>query len=142
MRDAATAPRFKHLVDNDGKWIVRDDVWISYLDRKGPLTVGYGAKNDRIGPELGFGNVVGLHSRCPAPSDPLSDQVGHPLGAGHDLEVIGRGLDEHVRCSRAARLGDQTPDTLSESAVPSYAVMQVGIHQRRDAPSTASRVTL
>ena len=59
VQDAATAPRFKHLVDKDGKWIVRDDVWISYLDRKGPLTVGYGAKNDRIGPELGFGNVVG-----------------------------------------------------------------------------------
>ena len=59
VKDAATAPRFKHLVDKDGKWIVRDDVWISYLDRQGPLTVGYGAKNDRIGPELGFGNVVG-----------------------------------------------------------------------------------
>ena len=59
VKDAATAPRFKHLVDKDGKWIVRDDVWISYLDRKGPLTVGYGAKDDRIGPELGFGNVVG-----------------------------------------------------------------------------------
>ena len=59
VQDAATAPRFKHLVDKDGKWIVRDDVWISYLDRQGPLTVGYGAKNDRIGPELGFGNVVG-----------------------------------------------------------------------------------
>jgi len=27
---------------------VHDDVWISYLDRKGPLTVGIGAKNDRI----------------------------------------------------------------------------------------------
>ena len=59
VKDAATAPRFKHLVDKDGKWIVRDDVWISDLDRKGPLTVGFGAKDDRIGPELGFGNVVG-----------------------------------------------------------------------------------
>ncbi len=59
VKDPVTAPSFKHLVDKDGKWIVRDDVWISYLDRKGPLTVGYGAKNDRIGPELGFGVVVG-----------------------------------------------------------------------------------
>lgn len=59
VKDPVTAPRFKHLVDRDDKWIVRDDVWISYLDRKGPLTVGYGAKNDRIGPELGFGNVIG-----------------------------------------------------------------------------------
>ena len=59
VKDTATAPRFKHLVDKDGKWVVRDDVWISYLDRKGPLTAGYGAKDDRIGPELGFGIVVG-----------------------------------------------------------------------------------
>ncbi|QEL20777.1 sialate O-acetylesterase [Limnoglobus roseus] len=59
VKDKATADTFKHLVAKDGKWIVRDDVWIHYLDRKGKLTVGYGAKDDRIGPELGFGTVVG-----------------------------------------------------------------------------------
>ena len=59
VKTPATAERFKHLVDKDGKWVVRDDVWIWYLDRKGGLTVGYGAKDDRIGPELQFGNVVG-----------------------------------------------------------------------------------
>jgi alpha-galactosidase len=37
-RDVATAARFKHLLVPEGKWVVRDDVWISYLDRKGPLT--------------------------------------------------------------------------------------------------------
>ncbi len=58
-RDQASAEKFKHLVDQDGKWVVRDDVWIHYLDRKGPLTVGYGAKDDRIGPELGFGIAIG-----------------------------------------------------------------------------------
>ena len=58
-QDTATAARFAKLADKDGKWRTRDDVWISYLDRKGPLTVGYGAKQDRIGPELGFGWVVG-----------------------------------------------------------------------------------
>ena len=58
-RDKTTADKFKHLVDKDGKWIVRDDVWIHYLDRKGKLTVGYGAKDDRIGPELGFGHIIG-----------------------------------------------------------------------------------
>jgi len=31
----------------------------SYLDRKGPLTVGYGARRETIGPELGFGWVMG-----------------------------------------------------------------------------------
>ena len=59
VKDPATAARFKHLVDKDGKWIVRDDVWIWYLGRKGKLTVGYGAREDRIGPELGFGIVMG-----------------------------------------------------------------------------------
>jgi alpha-galactosidase len=55
----ATASRFKHLLGQDGKWIVRDDVWIWYLGRKGKLTVGYGAKEGMIGPELGFGLVMG-----------------------------------------------------------------------------------
>jgi hypothetical protein len=59
VKDPATADRFQHLVDASGKWRTRDDVLISYLDRKGPLTVGYGAKPDRIGPELGFGWVMG-----------------------------------------------------------------------------------
>jgi alpha-galactosidase len=59
VKNPATAARFKHLVDRDGKWVVRDDVWVHYLGRKGPLTVGYGVKEDRIGPELGFGFVVG-----------------------------------------------------------------------------------
>ncbi|MFO0864482.1 MAG: sialate O-acetylesterase [Gemmataceae bacterium] len=58
VKEPATADKFKHLVDKDGKWVVRDDVWIHYLDRKGKLTVGY-AGTDQIGPELGFGVVVG-----------------------------------------------------------------------------------
>ncbi len=59
VKDAATAERFKHLLAKDGSWLVRDDVWIHYMDRKGKLTVGYGPDADRIGPELGFGQVVG-----------------------------------------------------------------------------------
>jgi Carbohydrate esterase, sialic acid-specific acetylesterase len=58
-KQPATADKFKHLLGKDGKWAVRDDVWIHYLDRKGKLTVGFGAKDDRIGPELGFGHVIG-----------------------------------------------------------------------------------
>ncbi|MEI6078318.1 MAG: sialate O-acetylesterase [Verrucomicrobiota bacterium] len=59
VKDPATAKKFATLVDAAGKWRTRDDVWISYLDRKGPLTVGYGARPDMIGPELGFGWVMG-----------------------------------------------------------------------------------
>lgn len=58
-KDSVTAEKFKHLLGNDGKWSVRDDVWIHYLDRKGRLTAGYGVREDRIGPELGFGQVIG-----------------------------------------------------------------------------------
>ena len=59
VKDAATAKQFAHTVDKDGKWVVRDDVWIWYLGRKGGLTAGYGAREDRIGPEFQFGHVVG-----------------------------------------------------------------------------------
>lgn len=59
VKDPLTASRFQHLVGKDGAWIVRDDVWIHYLDRSGWLTVGFGGSMDQIGPELGFGHVVG-----------------------------------------------------------------------------------
>ncbi len=54
-----TKDLFKHL-RKDGKWIVRDDVFIKYLDRKGPLTVGYGSPG-RTGAELEFGWMMGDH---------------------------------------------------------------------------------
>jgi len=57
-KQPATADKFKHLLHTKGEWAVRDDVWIHYLNRKGKLTVGYGAREDRIGPELGFGWVI------------------------------------------------------------------------------------
>lgn len=59
VRDPGTAERFGHLVDEQGEWVERDDVLISYFEREGKLSVGYGAREDTIGPELGFGHVVG-----------------------------------------------------------------------------------
>ena len=59
----AEAPATKELFQHfrkDGKWIVRDDVFIKFLDRKGPLTVGYGSPN-RTGAELEFGWMMGDH---------------------------------------------------------------------------------
>jgi hypothetical protein len=49
---------YGHLKKN-GQWTKRDDVWIKYWDKKGQLTVGYGSPDNRIGPELGFGHVMG-----------------------------------------------------------------------------------
>jgi alpha-galactosidase len=59
VKNPNTVERYAHLVDEKGNWVVRDDVWIWYLGRKGGLTVGYGARKDRIGPELQFGHVMG-----------------------------------------------------------------------------------
>ncbi len=79
INDPKTHEQFKHLKPG-GKWLVREDVWVTYLDRKdrarsvpvyGPLTVGFGSpKTARdkdfkkvpvktIGPELGIGHVLG-----------------------------------------------------------------------------------
>ena len=51
--------KFAYLKKGNGKWVERDDVMIAYLGRKGPLAPGYGARDSKIGPELGFGHVVG-----------------------------------------------------------------------------------
>lgn len=61
VKSPNSSERFAHLVDEEGNWVTREDVWIWYFDRKGDLTVGYGASNDTIGPELQFGHVVGDH---------------------------------------------------------------------------------
>jgi len=83
IADAPEDPRFKHLM-RDGKWTIREDVWVTFLCRNdkrateharkvGPLTVGFGSqkttwddKNRKIavpgiGPELGIGHVLGEH---------------------------------------------------------------------------------
>ena len=57
-RDPASAARYRHL-HNDGTWITREDVWITWLERRGRLGVGNWAAKGAIGPELGFGWVVG-----------------------------------------------------------------------------------
>jgi hypothetical protein len=54
----------KKLKGPDGAYTVRDDVWI-YYDRgknnvkKGPLTAGYGASDNHLGPEWMFGQIMG-----------------------------------------------------------------------------------
>ncbi len=58
-----TKDLFAHL-HKDGEFIVRDDVWIKFLDRKGKLTVGYGSPK-RCGVELEFGFTVGDFYREP-----------------------------------------------------------------------------
>jgi len=65
MKNSKSADKMKHLKDENGNWIVRDDVEISYKVRgkvrKGGLTVGYTGYggSTHIGPEFQFGHVVG-----------------------------------------------------------------------------------
>ena len=57
--DAQTKELFAHL-RRDDQWAVRDDVFVKFLERHGPLTVGYGSPG-RTGVELEFGTVMGNH---------------------------------------------------------------------------------
>ena len=52
---------YQFLQDGSSNWVVRDDVWIRDQDPvAGGLTVGYGGEaSGLIGPELGFGHLVG-----------------------------------------------------------------------------------
>lgn len=52
-------PKYAHLRKGAGGWAEREDVSIWYLGRKGKLAPGFGAKSSSIGPELGFGHVMG-----------------------------------------------------------------------------------
>jgi alpha-galactosidase len=61
--DPKTKELFAHL-RKENQWIVRDDVWIKFLDRKGKLTVGFGSPG-RTGMELEFGTAMGNHFQEP-----------------------------------------------------------------------------
>ena len=64
VRDEETRDRFAHLVDAEGAWIQREDVLVTFRGGRevdGPLGPGFGGAEDQIGPELGFGTVVGDH---------------------------------------------------------------------------------
>ena len=54
--------KFPYLVDKQGNWVERNDVWYKGVVTAGAnkwLSVGCGAGSNNIGPELGFGHMVG-----------------------------------------------------------------------------------
>lgn len=57
--DSGSVPLLRALCESDGTPRVCDDVWISSLstggEKNGRLTVGFGADENKIGPELAFG---------------------------------------------------------------------------------------
>ena len=60
--------KFKYLLDKDANWIERDDVWYRGLitaTANKPLSIGCGASSNNIGPELGFGSLIGDFHETP-----------------------------------------------------------------------------
>ncbi len=58
---------FWYIQDDDDEWIERDDVWILYKQEDGSvltenLSVGLGASQNQIGPELAFGHIISEES--------------------------------------------------------------------------------
>ncbi|MHC4503329.1 MAG: sialate O-acetylesterase [Planctomycetota bacterium] len=67
-KDPATADMLKKIALAGGGYMKRDDVWVKYGSRKGPLELGYGARRDggerkgrMFGPEYAFGIAMGDH---------------------------------------------------------------------------------
>ena len=57
-----TNASYKHLIDSQGNWVTRNDVWVDWFQRtSGELSIGFGERNNMIGPEVGFGHCIGNH---------------------------------------------------------------------------------
>lgn len=146
-KDESTAKRFAHLVAEGGQWRTRDDVWISYLDRQGPLTAGYGAKKELIGPELGFGWVMGdaleepvLLIKCAWGGKslavdfrpPSAGKPAYSLGEKQDAAIaadpaiVGKYYRETISLTKAAlaKVKELVPGSNGE-----YIIMGFGWHQ-------------
>ena len=72
MEDPAKAPMFAHLKGSEGKWTVREDVFVRYQRENrsllaGPLAFGFSVYGDvhHFGPELQFGHIVGDYFDSP-----------------------------------------------------------------------------
>ena len=92
--DPKTSKLFAHL-RQDNQWIVRDDVFIKFLDRHGGLTIGYGSP-DRTGVELEFGTVLGNHFDEPVLliKAAWGGHAYHYLGSAIWFNRIGRAMGD------------------------------------------------
>lgn len=71
MQNPERRELYRHIQDDDGNWIVRDDVWVRFRTKHGVktggLTIGFTGYEGQhhIGPEFEFGHVVGEHFEEP-----------------------------------------------------------------------------
>ena len=124
MADPTQARRFAHVRTTDGKWVVRDDVFVRYRTGKelkhGGLSIGFTGYPGKhhIGPEFQFGHVIGdaitapvllvktawggksLHKdfRPPSASGPTGPYYHRMLSEIHEaLASLDKELPEHTK---------------------------------------------
>lgn len=119
-----TQKQFAHLINEDGSWATRTDVWVQFNQRaakSGALGIGYGGPGYArgIGPELGFGHVLGDHFeeqvlllKVDLGNPSLTEDLKSP-GAGG----VGRAYDQLIRQVQDSTrsLGNKFPDYLKGS---------------------------
>jgi hypothetical protein len=148
--DPGSAATFGPLRDASGTWLERRDVWIDYLDRSGKLGVGYGARPELIGPELGFGTVVGdahdepvLLVKCAWGGKslaidfrpPSAGQPGYPLGEklaaeiAANPEMLGRSYREMLGLVKRARDKLTAGKLVPEAAARGHVLAGFAWHQ-------------
>lgn len=144
MKNSKSAEKMKKLKNEKDEWVVREDVQISFKDgdkvRKGGLTVGYTGYggSSHIGPELGFGFVMGDHFEEPVLL--IKTAWGgkslfvdfRPPSSGGQVGPYYTKMVEEVRAA-LAELGDQKyeiagfvwqqgwNDMVTKPAIPEYA---------------------
>lgn len=126
---ARTKEYFQHLLRDDGL-AVRDDVWIKTPNRKGNLSAGFG-QDQRFGPELEFGNVVGdyfaeqvLLIKCCWGGQRLSTEFRPPSSGLAPPQFI-----ERRRKQLLKQKPNATPADVERSFGESYRAMVANVRQ-------------
>ncbi len=116
---ADTAGWFTHLRAGDS-WRVRDDVFVTFEDRSGPLSVGFGSRG-RTGIELEFGTVLGEHFDEPVllvktawGGHALDVEFRPPSAGDPDDAAVDQRLAEAVSRARRRNEQRQTAEPLPE----------------------------
>ncbi len=106
--------KFPHLIDAKGRWTVRDDVTykgVISATGQGPLTVGI--QGNTIGPELGFGFVVGDY--CDEPVLIIKASIGNrSLG----WDILPPGSERFTHDGRVYAGYKDSPDSWPEGTKP------------------------
>jgi hypothetical protein len=121
-----TENKFPNLIDSGGAWTVRYDVKyrgvISALGN-GPLTPGFGASGSYLGPELGFGHVLGHYHDEPVLL--IKSSIGN-RSLSWDCLPQGSGPIEHTDGYTYAGYGQSPQRWLTASGSPSPFVWYAG----------------